>query len=91
MKRSSIPQWKTTPLISFWEKGLPRTPCIWIFRITLLGMVIFGALREANVIWQLGDVGVGLTAWINVIVLLLLCPQAVRALREYESSLKKNS
>ena len=65
--------------------------CIWIFRFSLLGMVVFGALREANVIWQLGDVGVGLTAWINVIVLLLLCPQAVRALREYESSLKKNS
>ena len=64
--------------------------CIWIFRITLLGMVIFGALREANVIWQLGDVGVGLTAWINVIVLLLLCPQAIQALREYESSTRKN-
>jgi AGCS family alanine or glycine:cation symporter len=36
-------------------------------------------------------VGVGLPAWINVIVPLLLCPQAVRDLREYESSLKKNS
>ena len=64
--------------------------CIWIFRFTLLGMVVFGSLHEANVIWALGDVGVGLTAWINVVVLLLLCPQAIRALREYESSLKKN-
>jgi hypothetical protein len=25
-------------------------------------MVVFGSLREAGVIWQLGDVGVGLTA-----------------------------
>ena len=64
--------------------------CIWIFRFSLLGMVVFGALREANVIWQLGDVGVGLTAWINVIVLLLLCPQAIQALREYESFVKNN-
>lgn len=65
--------------------------CIWIFRISLLGMVVFGAMREANVIWQLGDVGVGLTAWINVIVLLILCPQAVKDLREYESTISKKS
>ncbi|MBR5100494.1 MAG: alanine:cation symporter family protein [Bacteroidales bacterium] len=73
------------------DKRRAERTCIWIFRITLLGMVVFGALREANVIWQLGDVGVGLTAWINVIVLLLLCPKAIQALREYESSIKKNS
>ena len=65
--------------------------CIWIFRISLLGMVVFGAMREANVIWQLGDVGVGLTAWINVIVLLILCPQAVKDLREYECTVSKKS
>ncbi len=61
--------------------------CIWIFRFSLLGMVVFGALRETDVIWQLGDVGVGITAWINVVVLLILCPHAIKALREYESSL----
>ncbi len=63
--------------------------CIWIFRFSLLGMVVFGALRETDVIWQLGDVGVGITAWINVVVLLILCPHAIKALREYESSLPK--
>ena len=71
------------------EKKRAERLCIWIFRFSLLGMVVFGALREANVIWQLGDVGVGLTAWINVIVLILLCPHAIKALREYESSLLK--
>ncbi len=57
---------------------------LWCFRFGLLGAVIFGALREANVIWQLGDIGVGLTAWINVIALIILCPIAFRDLREYE-------
>lgn len=57
---------------------------IWMFRIGLLSMVIFGALKQANVIWQLGDIGVGITAWINVIALLLLCPQAIKALRDFE-------
>jgi AGCS family alanine or glycine:cation symporter len=59
---------------------------IWAYRFVLLVMVIFGSVREANVVWQLGDIGVGLTAWINVLALLLLCPHAIKALREYESS-----
>ena len=62
-----------------WEKA-----AIWCFRAGLLLMTILGALKEANVIWQMGDIGVGLTAWINVIALLLLCPQAIRALKEFE-------
>lgn len=71
------------------ERRKAERAAIWAFRFALLGMVVFGAVREAGVIWQLGDVGVGLTAWINVIALLILCPQAIRALREYEESLRK--
>jgi len=71
------------------RKGKAEKAAIWMFRIGLLAMVIFGAVREANVIWQLGDIGVGITAWINVIALLLLCPEAVNELRDYEQSLKK--
>lgn len=58
--------------------------CIWLYRILLLGIVVFGALKEANVVWMLGDIGVGLTAWVNVLALLILCPQAVALLKEYE-------
>ena len=80
-------------IIYFFEgrpgKAKAEKACIWAFRFVLLGMVVFGSLREAGVIWQLGDVGVGLTAWINVLALLILCPKAVRALRDYESSLRK--
>ncbi len=57
---------------------------IWAYRFVLLVMVVFGSLREANVVWQLGDIGVGMTAWINVLSLLILCPHAIKALKEYE-------
>ncbi|MBQ6044694.1 MAG: alanine:cation symporter family protein [Bacteroidales bacterium] len=70
------------------RKGSERTErtLIWCYRFILLVMVIFGSLREANVVWQLGDIGVGLTAWINVLALLFLCPHAIKALKEYEAS-----
>jgi AGCS family alanine or glycine:cation symporter len=62
---------------------------IWTFRILLLASVVFGAVRETDVIWKLGDIGVGLMAWVNVIAILILSPQAIRALKEYEGRLKK--
>lgn len=64
-----------------WEKA-----AIWCFRAGLLLMTVYGALKEANVIWQMGDIGVGITAWINVIALLLLCPQAIRAMKDFEKT-----
>ena len=70
------------------KAGKGEKTAIWLFRAGLLAMVIFGALHEANVVWTLGDIGVGITCWINVIALLILCPEAVLALKEYEASLK---
>ncbi len=58
---------------------------VWLFRLGLIGMIVFGSLKEAGVIWQLGDIGVGITAWINVVALLILCPKALSSLKEFES------
>ena len=61
-----------------------ETVTIWVFRFLLLGATVFGAMKEADTIWKLGDIGVGLMAWINVVALLFLCPKGVAALRDYE-------
>ena len=58
-----------------------------LLQAVMLAAVVFGAVREADLIWQLGDIGVGIMAWLTVIALLLLCPKAIRALREYEKSI----
>ena len=62
-----------------WEKAAVR-----ILQVLMLGAVVFGAVREADLIWQLGDIGVGLMAWVTVISILILCPKAIRALKEFE-------
>ena len=66
-----------------WEKAAVR-----ILQVLMLGAVVFGAVREADLIWQLGDIGVGLMAWVTVISILLLCPKALDALKDYEQGLK---
>ncbi|MBO4764585.1 MAG: alanine:cation symporter family protein [Bacteroidales bacterium] len=62
---------------------------IWAYRLLLLGAVVFGAVRETDVIWKLGDIGVGLVAWVNVVAILILGTVAIKALREYEQGLRK--
>ena len=55
-----------------------------VFQLVMLAAVVFGAVREADLVWQLGDIGVGLMAWGTVLAILILCPKAIKALREFE-------
>ena len=59
-----------------------------IFQAIMLAAIVFGAVREADLIWQLGDIGVGLMAWITVVSLFFLCPKALKALKEFEAPKK---
>lgn len=56
-----------------------------IFQILMLVFVVIGAMREADVAWQFGDIGVGLMAWFTVIPIIILCPKAIKALKDFEN------
>jgi AGCS family alanine or glycine:cation symporter len=59
-----------------------------ILKIALMASVFYGAVRTASLAWGLGDIGVGLMAWLNVIGILLLFfmgSPALKALKDYEN------
>ena len=58
-----------------------------ITRLSLLGMTYFGAVRTASLAWGLGDVGVGLMAWLNIIAILMLTKVGVATLKDFEKQL----
>ncbi|MEE3476291.1 MAG: alanine/glycine:cation symporter family protein [Candidatus Cryptobacteroides sp.] len=60
-----------------------------VLQIAQLTAIVFGAVKEANLVWTLGDIGVGLMAWVNVIAIILLSNKAFGALKEYEGSISK--
>ena len=62
--------------------------CIRVLQVVLISAIVFGAVKEADLVWMLGDIGVGLMAWVTVITILILCPKALDALKEYEQGLK---
>ena len=66
-----------------WKKKL----IVWVYRVFLFSSIIIGACFQTDLIWKIGDIGLGLTTWINVIALLFLCPRAIRALKRAERHL----
>jgi len=58
-----------------------------ILKIALMASVFYGTLRTASLAWGLGDIGVGLMAWLNIIgilILFLMGRPAMKALKDYE-------
>ena len=62
-------------------------PSRWVmgaFQLLFLAVAGYSAVNSATVAWSLGDIGVGLMSWLNIIAILLLQKPALAALRDYE-------
>ena len=60
-------------------------------KILMMASVFYGAVKTANLAWGLGDIGVGLMAWLNIIASLILFfmgKPALKALQDYEKQRK---
>lgn len=61
---------------------------IWMLRIGFLSATYFGTVRTAGLAWDLGDIGVGLMAWVNLIAILLLSKPAMKVWKDYKTKRK---
>lgn len=59
-----------------------------VLKLCIMASVSYGAVKSAGVAWDLGDVGVGLMAWLNIIAILIIQKPALLALKDYESQKK---
>ena len=60
-------------------------------KIAMMASVFYGAIRTASLAWGLGDIGVGVMAWLNIIAILILFfmgNAALKALKDYEAQRK---
>ena len=58
-------------------------------RVIFLGCCMFGILVDGEVIWPMGDIGVGCMLWVNTFGCLLLTPVVVRLVRDYKNQRKQ--
>ena len=53
--------------------------------IRLVVAVVVGATTTPGSAWALGDIGVGATAWLNIIAILFLQVPALKCLKDYSA------
>ena len=59
-----------------------------LLKFGIMASVYFGCVRTATLAWDLGDMGVGIMAWLNVVAIIILQKPALRALKDYERQKK---
>ncbi|MGF1925069.1 MAG: alanine/glycine:cation symporter family protein, partial [Bacteroidia bacterium] len=59
-----------------------------LLRVLLLGATFYGTIKTAEAAWTLGDIGVGMMAWLNIIAIVLLRKPALKVFRDYEKQRK---
>lgn len=59
-----------------------------VFRIMVVGMVLFGSIAKVQLVWDLADVFMGIMAVINLVAIALLGKYAFIALKDYSAQKK---
>ncbi|MGP7733111.1 alanine/glycine:cation symporter family protein [Oceanimonas smirnovii] len=59
-----------------------------VFRLFVLGMVMFGSVGELPIIWAMADTSMGMMALINLVAILLLSGVVVKLAKDYNNQRK---
>ncbi|NMG00633.1 alanine:cation symporter family protein [Aromatoleum toluolicum] len=74
--------------LAYINRKVHRPWLVFALRIVMMAAVTYGSVRSASAAWDLGDIGVGIMAWLNIIAILILQKPALVALRDYEAQKK---
>ncbi len=74
--------------VAYLDKKGDKKYLVNILRVTILATVYYATTITAGAVWALGDIGVGLMAWLNVIAIILLRKPAMKALKDYADQRK---
>ncbi|WP_018478767.1 alanine/glycine:cation symporter family protein [Pontibacter roseus] len=74
--------------VSYLARNGNQTWMLWALRGVILASTFYGSIKTAESAWALGDIGVGIMAWLNVVAILLLRKPALRALKDYQAQRK---
>lgn len=58
-------------------------------KAAIIASTVYGTVKTADLAWGLGDMGVGIMAWLNIIAIILMQKMAFACLRDYEAQRKQ--
>lgn len=74
--------------LSYLDRHSKQKWMVWALRIIIMWTVFYGSIKTAEAAWAIGDIGVGLMAWLNIIAIFLLRKPALLALKDYKAQKK---
>ncbi|EKO3926968.1 alanine:cation symporter family protein [Vibrio metschnikovii] len=78
--------------IAYIRRTFKISSAMFLLKVAMVAVVFYGSINTANLAWALGDVGVGLMAWLNIVGILIiffLAKPTIVALKDYEEQQKQ--
>ncbi|RDW17548.1 sodium:alanine symporter [Oceanobacillus arenosus] len=75
--------------LAYLVRGRFRNLAFFLLKLLLLFSIFLGSVSTSTAAWALGDIGLGIMVWLNLIAILLLFKPANIALKDYEEQLKQ--
>lgn len=75
--------------VSYLTRKIESPVFYYILKVVMMLVVMYGSVNQATLAWAIGDIGVGLMAWFNIIAIILLQKPALKALLDYEKQKKE--
>ncbi|MEW6997060.1 alanine/glycine:cation symporter family protein [Colwelliaceae bacterium BS250] len=76
----------------YWIKRTFKVPGLpFLLKATIMTATFYGTVKAADIAWGMGDIGVGLMAWLNIVGILIIwfmAKPALKALKDYEEQHK---
>jgi len=60
---------------------------VMVFRVVVLGMIMFGAVAKSDLVWNMADASMGLMALVNIIAILMLSKFVFIIAKDYNAQL----
>ncbi|GLT19461.1 sodium:alanine symporter [Vibrio zhanjiangensis] len=78
--------------VAYIRRHIKVNGLMFLLKVAMIAVVFYGTVKTANLAWAMGDVGVGLMAWLNIVGILIIffmAKPALKALRDYEEQQKQ--
>lgn len=78
--------------VSYINRTIKIPALRFLLKLLIMSAVFYGTVAEPSAAWGMGDVGVGIMAWLNIIgiiIIFFMSKPAIKALRDYERQQKE--
>jgi AGCS family alanine or glycine:cation symporter len=77
--------------VSYINRTIKIPALRFVLKVIMMAAVFYGTVAQPSAAWGMGDIGVGLMAWLNIIgiiIIFFMAKPAIKALKDYETQQK---